>query len=113
MLVPFLRAKRALFFFSKIVDKYYGAGLVVSENHLSGALFHFSGESSHSRSIKETWLQEIPRHGNNSKIQKKRRKGHLNKLNSYNGKHTGMFISDETKAKNWLLRYYDTFIPER
>ena len=38
MLAPFLKAKRALFF-SKIVDKNYGAGLVVSENHLSGALF--------------------------------------------------------------------------
>ena len=43
MLAPFLKAKRALFF-SKIVDKNYGAGLVVSKNHLSGALFHFNRE---------------------------------------------------------------------
>ena len=37
---PFLKAKRALFF-SKILYKYYGAELVVSEKHRSGALFHF------------------------------------------------------------------------
>ena len=144
MLAPFLKAKRALFF-SKIVDKKYGAGLVVSENHLSGALFEskkgaiffenrrqklrrriggfkespvrrpfsFQQGNSQSRSVKETWLQETPRHGNNSIIQRKRRKGHLNKRNSHNRKHTSMFISDKTKAKNWFLRYYFTFIPKR
>jgi len=144
MLAPFLKAKRALFF-SKIIDKNYSAGLVVSENHLSGALFEskkgaiffenhrqklrrriggfkespvrrpfsFQQGNSQSRSVKETWLQETPRHGNNSIIQRKRRKGHLNKRNSHNRKHTSMFISDKTKAKNWFLRYYFTFIPKR
>ena len=42
---PFLKAKRALFF-SKILYKYYGAELVVSEKHRSGALFHFKELSS-------------------------------------------------------------------
>ena len=43
MIAPFLKAKRALFF-SKILYKYYGAELVVSEKHRSGALFHFKEE---------------------------------------------------------------------
>ena len=40
MPAPFLKAKRALFF-SKFIHKNCGAELVVSENHRSGALFHF------------------------------------------------------------------------
>lgn len=50
MTAPFLRAKRALFF-SKIIYKHYGAGLVVSENHLSGALFHFKGNRKSKREV--------------------------------------------------------------
>lgn len=50
MTAPFLRAKRALFF-SKITYKYYGAGLVVSEDHLSGALFHFKGNRKSKREV--------------------------------------------------------------
>ena len=50
MTAPFLRAKRALFF-SKIIYKYYGAGLVVSEDHLSGALFHFKGNRKSKREV--------------------------------------------------------------
>ena len=50
MPAPFLFSKRALFF-SKIIDKNYGAGLVVSENHLSGALFHFKGNRKSKREV--------------------------------------------------------------
>lgn len=35
----------------------------------------------------------------------------MNKLNSHNGKYTGMFISNKTKAKKWFLKYYYTFYP--
>ena len=37
--------------FSKIIYKYYGAGLVVSENHLSGALFHFKRNRKSKREV--------------------------------------------------------------
>lgn len=59
MLAPFLKAKRALFF-SKIIDKNYGAGLVVSENHLFGALFHFKGKFAIQVSKRDVTVRKTP-----------------------------------------------------
>lgn len=59
MITPFLKAKRALYF-SKILYKYYGAELVVSENHRSGALFHFKEDRQSKRGccLTEEWMHE-------------------------------------------------------
>ena len=49
--------------FSKIIDKYYGAELVVSENHRSGALFHFKKNKAVKKEkggccLPETWMHK-------------------------------------------------------
>lgn len=106
MIAPFLKAKRALFF-SKILYKYYGAELVVSENHRSGALFHFKEDRQSKRGccLTEEWMHEARTSKGGARSMKK----------SSSGWKKGAAIST-TKSppqKSSIRRYHVTFKPKR
>ena len=100
---PFLKAKRALFF-SKILYKYYGAELVVSEKHRSGALFHFKELSSQKGGV------VCQKHGNRRRVSKKGGARQMKKFSSGRKKGTVMSMSS---LKSSVRRYHVTFKPKR
>lgn len=100
---PFLKAKRALFF-SKILYKYYGAELVVSEKHRSGALFHFKELSSQKGGV------VCQKHGNRRRVSKKGGARQMKKFSSGRKKGTVMSMCS---LKSSVRRYHVTFKPKQ
>ena len=91
-------------YFSKILYKYYGAELVVSEKHRSGALFHFKELSS------QKGGGVCQKHGNRRRVSKKGGARQMKKFSSGRKKGTVMSMSS---LKSSVRRYHVTFKPKR